>query len=48
MNLPQAQGFEAQSFMLYFYCTAERVVGVIDGKIASLKSRPMQPRGYFA
>jgi hypothetical protein len=27
MNLPQAQDFEAQSFMLYFYCTAEREEG---------------------
>jgi len=27
MNLPQALDFEAQSFMLCFYCTAERVAG---------------------
>jgi hypothetical protein len=27
MNLPQAQDFEAQSYLLYFYCTAERVAG---------------------
>jgi hypothetical protein len=27
MNLPQALDFEAQSFMLCFYCTSERVAG---------------------
>ena len=27
MNLPQAQDFEALSFMLYFNCTAEREEG---------------------
>jgi hypothetical protein len=32
MNLPQAQDFEALSFMFYFNCTAERE----EGKLTEL------------
>jgi hypothetical protein len=32
MNLPQAQDFEAQTFMLYLTCTAERE----EGKLTEL------------
>jgi hypothetical protein len=48
MNLPQALDFEAQSYLLCFYCTAERVVGNLTESALFGMPNIFERCGYFA
>jgi hypothetical protein len=48
MNLPQAQDFEAQSFLLYLTCTTEREEGKLMESCSFGMPNIFERCGYFA